>query len=54
VTYAVEESDVKRLIYLSSVSVYGSGDMAKGIDAELNPKTFYGISKCGPKSMFEG
>jgi len=45
VTYAVEESDVKRLIYLSSVSVYGSGDMAKGIDAELNPKTFYGISK---------
>ena len=45
VTYAVEESDVKHLIYLSSVSVYGSGDMAKGIDAELNPKTFYGISK---------
>jgi len=45
VTYAVEESDVKRLIYLSSVSVYGSGDMAKGIDAELNTKTFYGISK---------
>jgi len=45
VTYAVEESNVKHLIYLSSVSVYGSGDMAKGIDAELNPKTFYGISK---------
>lgn len=45
VTYAVEESNVQHLIYLSSVSVYGSGDLAKGIDAELNPKTFYGISK---------
>ena len=45
VTYAVEESNVQHLIYLSSVSVYGSGDMAKGIEADLNPKTFYGISK---------
>lgn len=45
VTYAVEESDVKQLIYLSSVSVYGSGTEMKSIDAQLNPKTFYGISK---------
>jgi UDP-glucose 4-epimerase len=45
VTYAVEESNVQRLVYLSSVSVYGSGDLAKGLDAPLNPKTFYGISK---------
>ena len=45
VTYAAEESNVQHLIYLSSVSVYGSGELAKGIDAELNPKTFYGISK---------
>lgn len=45
VTYAAEESDVKKLIYLSSVSVYGSGESARSIDSELNPKTFYGISK---------
>lgn len=45
VTYAVEESDVQRLVYLSSVSVYGSGEERKGLDIQLNPKTFYGISK---------
>lgn len=45
VTYAVEESDVKHLIYLSSVSVYGSGDNLKEVKDQLNPKTFYGISK---------
>jgi UDP-glucose 4-epimerase len=45
VTYAVEESDVKRLIYLSSVSVYGSGDSERNLDSDLNPRTFYGISK---------
>lgn len=44
-TYAVEESNVQKLIYLSSVSVYGSGNNAYGIDSELNPRTFYGISK---------
>lgn len=45
VGYAVEESKVQKLIYLSSVSVYGSGDEAKDINSELNPRTFYGISK---------
>lgn len=45
VTYAVEDSEVKKLIYLSSVSVYGSGESAKNIDSTLNPRTFYGISK---------
>ncbi len=45
VTYAVEESSVQKLIYLSSVSVYGSGESARGLDSNLNPKTFYGISK---------
>jgi len=43
--YAIEESKVKRLIHLSSVSVYGTSDSAVGIDAPLNPSTFYGISK---------
>ncbi|MEZ4721372.1 MAG: NAD-dependent epimerase/dehydratase family protein [Flavobacteriales bacterium] len=45
VTYAVEESSVKKLIYLSSVSVYGSGDDQKNLDSQPNPRTFYGISK---------
>jgi UDP-glucose 4-epimerase len=45
VTFAVEESSVQKLIYLSSVSVYGSGESARGLDSNLNPKTFYGISK---------
>ena len=45
VTYAVEESNVDSLIYLSSVSVYGSGESARGLESNLNPKTFYGISK---------
>lgn len=44
-SYAVEESEVQKLIYLSSVSVYGSSDDAKNVEALLNPKTFYGISK---------
>lgn len=44
-SYAVEDSDVKKLIYLSSVSVYGSGEEAKVINAPKNPRTFYGISK---------
>jgi UDP-glucose 4-epimerase len=44
-TYAIEESNVQKLVYMSSVSVYGSGDDIKSIDQPLNPKTFYGISK---------
>ncbi len=43
--YAIEESKVKRLIHLSSVSVYGTSDKAVDINAGLNPRTFYGISK---------
>jgi UDP-glucose 4-epimerase len=44
--YALEESQVKRLIYTSSASVYGSSKkmVEEGQDA-LNPRTFYGISK---------
>jgi len=43
--YAVEESNVKQFIYLSSTSVYGASKNSLNIDSELNPKTFYGISK---------
>lgn len=44
-TYAVEESQVKRLIYLSSVSVYGSSEDIYHLEDQPNPQTFYGISK---------
>ena len=43
--YALEESEVKRLIHLSSVSVYGSSSQEVDADSKINPKTFYGISK---------
>lgn len=43
--YAIEKSDVKRLIYLSSVSVYGTSTNPLSVKADLNPRTFYGISK---------
>jgi UDP-glucose 4-epimerase len=46
--YAIEESDsVKKLVYLSSTSVYGSttGKKSATVETAPNPKTFYGISK---------
>mgnify|MGYP000849777264 CR=1 FL=1 len=43
--YAIEESNVKQFIYLSSTSVYGASKNPLNIDSEPNPKTFYGISK---------
>ncbi|MCU0358501.1 MAG: SDR family oxidoreductase [Cyclobacteriaceae bacterium] len=43
--YAVEESSVKKFIYLSSTGVYGSS--AEELDETVtpNPKSFYAISK---------
>lgn len=43
--YAIEESEVKKFIYTSSVSVYGSSKEEVDVDSPINPKTFYGISK---------
>lgn len=44
--YAIEESEVEKVIFTSSISVYGSSknliDEKSGI---INPKTLYGISK---------
>jgi UDP-glucose 4-epimerase len=45
VVYAIEKSDVSKLIYLSSVSVYGAQPGLVTIDTPLFPKTYYGISK---------
>lgn len=44
-SYAIEESSVKKVIYTSSVSVYGAGDDSKTLSSNLHPSTFYGISK---------
>lgn len=41
--YAIEESNVKRLIYMSSTSVYGSAHANE--DTAPDPQTLYGISK---------
>lgn len=43
--YAVEESNVKKFVYTSSVGVYGSSDQALDEQTPPNPKTFYAISK---------
>ncbi|MFN3839667.1 MAG: NAD-dependent epimerase/dehydratase family protein [Cyclobacteriaceae bacterium] len=43
--YAVEESKVKRFIYISSAGVYGSSEQPLDETVAPNPKTFYAISK---------
>jgi len=43
--YALEESEVEQLVYVSSVSVYGTSTVALDTSSHLNPRTFYGISK---------
>ncbi len=44
VVYAAEEADVKRLIYLSSQSVYGHGEVTT-TDHPREPGSYYAISK---------
>ena len=43
--YALEESDVKKLIYVSSAAVYGSSAELLDETATTHPETFYGTSK---------
>ena len=43
--YAIEESDVKHVIYASSVGVYGATENEVDESSTTNPRTFYGISK---------
>jgi len=44
-TYALEESNVKQLIFLSSTGVYGSTTAAVDRDSIPQPDSFYSISK---------
>ena len=43
--YAIEESDVRQVIYTSSASVYGASSLEVDENILPNPRTFYGISK---------
>jgi UDP-glucose 4-epimerase len=42
---AVEDSDVKHFIYLSSISVFGNNDQQVDENTLVNPDSSYGISK---------
>ncbi len=42
---AIEKADIKKIIYLSSVSVYGSSSHWVDEESPLHPRTYYGISK---------
>jgi UDP-glucose 4-epimerase len=44
-TYLIENSNVSKFIYASSVSVYGASEKDADLTINPNPKTFYGISK---------
>jgi UDP-glucose 4-epimerase len=43
--YAIEESSVKKLVYLSSVSVFGASEEMVTANTIPTPQTFYGITK---------
>ena len=45
VVYAIEESDIKKFIFLSSASVYGSSSLPAKEETPPHPTSFYGISK---------
>lgn len=50
-SYALEESTVKKVIYASSASVYGTADTAKSVTETPSPNTTYGISKLNGEAM---
>ncbi len=52
-SYALEQQPVRKLVYLSSVSVYGASDEEVTDDTPPNPKTYYGISKWLGERMLE-
>ena len=44
-SYALEESSVKKVIYASSASVYGVSETPKTVQDKPSPNTSYAISK---------
>lgn len=51
--YALENSSVKKAIYMSSASVYGAQDSVADIDTIPTPNTAYGFSKIRGEAHFE-
>jgi len=51
--YAIEESDVKQLVYLSSTSVYGYSDQEFDVFTLPEPSTSLGSSKLGGEQHVE-
>jgi UDP-glucose 4-epimerase len=50
-SYALEQSEVKKVIYLSSTSVYGDSEEQIYEDTTPQPRTYYGISKFNGEKM---
>jgi UDP-glucose 4-epimerase len=50
-SYALEQSEVKKVIYLSSSSVYGDSEEQIYEDTTPQPRTYYGISKLNGEKM---
>ena len=50
-SYALENSKVEKLIYLSSSSVYGASEEQIEEDTPPQPRTYYGISKHNGEKM---
>ena len=50
-SYALEESNVAHVIYMSSISVYGAREEAVTEASSTSPKTYYGISKLQGEHM---
>ncbi|MBL4752226.1 MAG: NAD-dependent epimerase/dehydratase [Flavobacteriales bacterium] len=50
-SYALEESDVSHVVYMSSISVYGARQESVNESSPTSPKTYYGISKLNGEHM---
>ncbi len=52
-SYALENTEIDKLIYLSSMSVYGSSETPVTVETNPRPNTYYGISKLNGEKMIE-
>ncbi|MFH1322170.1 MAG: NAD-dependent epimerase/dehydratase [Bacteroidota bacterium] len=50
-SYILEQSNVSKLIYMSSISIYGARADTVNEDTAPDPKTYYGISKLNGEKM---
>ena len=52
-SYTLENTDIDKVIYLSSMSVYGSSETPVTVETPPRPNTYYGISKLNGERMLE-